>query len=718
MPVVAASAAPPADLSTEEILGQVETAVVALDRDGCLRYANVFASTLLGYENPQCIIGEQFRSLGFDGEDMGKVKNLEQQVHRGRDWEGTLSITRPDTSKFLLKITASPLRASSGSVTGTMITARQHCFIDLYQTEGFVRHLVRRIQMSAWGWEPGKGRWNDVGEPVSYPPGHFCRTAIQRNEVVLIEDVFEGSYPAPTAESLLASKDAGLTSVMAAPLHARGQTLGVISLALSSLTADRDVRHYGPEDRDLFAAIASRVAIAIDNSMLFEEERETAVAFQDSLLPPSKPPVFDGLEVAYRYVPAKPLENRGQGIQTQVGGDWYDIIRLSAGRVGIVIGDVEGRGARAAAIMGQIRSALRAFAQDDKAPADILRRLDEWCQSMKDERDTSGLDWPIVSCIYLIYDPWYRKLTIANAGHMAPLVVTEADLQPMTIEQGVLLGVRGIFPGLPPYREESRDLAAGSTLIFYTDGLVDRRQRADGTGPYSDAEVFGMLSSAVRAVAHEGVEPIVAAAELAVPGQIDDDMAILVIRTSTEDLAVWEMPFTAEPIKVSDARKRAFDTFVKCGMDDDQADLACLLVSEVVTNVVLHTTPPPTPRHELALKANGRTGIPSALEDWIDSPFAGDFSELPGKDGQQAQEFRLRIRKGATRVWVEVLDSDLRLPRIRMAGENDEGGRGLYLVDQIAERWGSRPTEDGKAVWFEMPIKPGQVAPLSAGSRP
>src|SRR5258708_28740282 len=221
VPVVAASAAPPADLSTEEILGQVETAVVALDRDGCLRYANVFASTLLGYENPQCIIGEQFRSLGFDGEYMGKVKNLEQQVHRGRDWEGTLSITRPDTSKFLLKITASPLRASSGSVTGTMLTARQavqlgtkpgfekfglldligarlgstleldvtltgvaqtlvpqfadHCFIDLYQTEGFVRHLVRRIQMSAWGWEPGKGRWNDVGEPVSSPPGRFCR---------------------------------------------------------------------------------------------------------------------------------------------------------------------------------------------------------------------------------------------------------------------------------------------------------------------------------------------------------------------------------------------------------------------------------------------------------------------------------------------------------------------------------------------------------------
>ena len=91
---------------------------------------------------------------------------------------------------------------------------------------------------------------------------------------------------------------------------------------------------------------------------------------------------MDGLEVAYKYVPAKPLETHGQGIQTQVGGDWYDIIPLSAGRVGIVIGDVEGRGARAAAVMGQLRAALRAFAQDDKSPAEILRRLDDWVRAL------------------------------------------------------------------------------------------------------------------------------------------------------------------------------------------------------------------------------------------------------------------------------------------------------------------------------------------------
>ena len=190
-----------------------------------------------------------------------------------------------------------------------------------------------------------------------------------------------------------------------------------MSLALSLLT-DREDRHYGADDRDFLGAIASRIAIAIDNAMLFEEERRTALAFQTSLLPQA-PPVLDGLEVAYKYVPAKPLETHGQGIQTQVGGDWYDIIPLSAGRVGIVIGDVEGRGARAAAIMGQLRAALRAFAQDDKPPAEILRRLDDWCRMLAPAPDSPArlaADPPIVSCTYLVYDAWSRQLSFANAG--------------------------------------------------------------------------------------------------------------------------------------------------------------------------------------------------------------------------------------------------------------------------------------------------------------
>jgi PAS domain S-box-containing protein len=751
-------------LSTDDILGRVETAIIVVDHDGCLRYANEFAASLYGYPDARQLTDVEFRDLGFDEEDLPKVDHLERQACRGKDWEGTLSIRRRDGSTAFLRMTASALRGPAGEVDGTVIMARpavqlgmepgvgmtglldrigqqltstleldqtltgvsetlvpqfaDHCFIDLYESEGLVRHLTRRVHLNARSWEPPDGTWPLVGDRVRYSVGHFCRRAIEDNEVVMIEDIDDQESPAQTWDSYNVNKQVGLTSVIAAPLTARGQRLGVMCLALSSLTP-RDTHHYNIYDRDLFAAIASRVAIAIDNAMLFEEERDTAVAIQKSLLPPSEPPHLDGLEIAYSYVPAEPLSSHAQGIQTQVGGDWYDIIPLSAGRVGIVIGDVEGRGARAAAVMGQLRSALRAFAQDDKAPADILRRLDEWCRAMKDERDDSGLDWPIVSCTYLIYDPWYRKLTIANAGHMSPLIICDGQMQQMEIEEGVLLGVRGIFPGLPPYREESRDLAPGSTLIFYTDGLVDRRQRADGDGKYDDDEVFDMLKSAVEAVASQGIDQIVNAAQQAVPGQIDDDMAILAIRTSQEDLQKWEMPFPAEPIRVSEARKVAFDTFVECGMDDAQADLACLLVSEVVTNVVLHTSVALSPRHDYPFDGAIGSGRTSAMDDWADSPFADDFPGPGGEFGMaQRPEFMLRIRKGQESVWVEVLDSDLRLPRIRMAGENDEGGRGLYLVDQIAERWGSRPTEEGKAVWFEMLIRPASAAALSGGSRP
>ncbi len=320
---------------------------------------------------------------------------------------------------------------------------------------------------------------------------------MSRQDTVVVADLAEEEFPAPSAASLQTCDDLRLTSVMAAPLIARGQLLGVMSLALSMLT-ERDERHYGADDRDFLCAIAGRVAIAIDNSLLFEEERRTALAFQTSLLP-KDPPFVDGLEVAYKYVPAKPLETHGQGIQTQVGGDWYDIIPLSAGRVGIVIGDVEGRGARAAAVMGQLRAALRAFAQDDKSPAEILRRLDDWVRALgppaAESQGFAETDPPTVSCTYLVYDAWSRTLSFSNAGHMPPLIVRGHDVSQLEIrDRGLLLGVRGKgMPGLPTYREEMRYLAPGSTLIFYTDGLVDRRQREDGNGHYSDAEVMQML---------------------------------------------------------------------------------------------------------------------------------------------------------------------------------------------------------------------------------
>jgi PAS domain S-box-containing protein len=733
-------------LGPADILEQLDTAIVVTDRCCNLLYANTHAMMLFGFPgHPAGLTGRSLASLGFEGGDTGRVNDLAAQVLRGRVWEGIFPSRRTDGSRVFVRAQAVPLRPSPREISGIVIMARQasrhgkqyardrirlleriaehlaqslelgvtlrlvaetlvpqfadHCFIDLFQGD----KLVRRALEHSRGWLPEPGTWAEVGEHISYPEGHFCQLALARRDAVVVADLAEHQFPAPSRASLSQADDVGLCSVLAAPLIARGQLLGVMSLALSGLT-DREQRRYTLDDRDFISAIGARIAVAIDNAMLFEEERRTALAFQTTLLP-RDPPMLDGLEVAYKYVPAKPLETHGQGIQTQVGGDWYDIIRLSAGRVGIVIGDVEGRGARAAAIMGQLRAALRAFAQDDKPPAEILRRLDDWCRTLEptsaEAHGFTAADPPIVSCTYLVYDAWARTLSFANAGHEAPLLVTGREVGQMEIEhKGLLLGVRGNgIPGLPTYREETRYLVPGSALVFYTDGLTDRRQRAEGGGHYSDAETLQMLCAAVQEVATESVEAIAEAAERAVPGEIDDDMAIVVIRTSAEDLAVLEQDFAAEPIRVSEARRLAHRTFTGWGMGLDQADLACLLVSEVVTNVVLHAAASPGPRPEFTPDPPLSSG--ASPDDWLCSPLADGFPALAAA----RREFTLRLRRGKNAVWVEVFDPDLRLPRVRSAGENDEGGRGLYLVDQLATRWGSRPTQDGKAVWFEIPIK-------------
>jgi len=743
-------------LPADAVLGQIEAAVVVTDRLSNLLYANAYAAKLFDFPDaPERLVGRSLLSLGFEEEDLGTAAELARQVLRGRAWDGTFASVRSGGSRVFVRAQAVPLRHPSGAIDGIVIIGRQaskrssqqerdrigllerigerlarslelgitlrhvaeslvpqfadHCFIDLFQGE----KLFRRVQINAGGWEAAPGTWAAVGEQINYPEGHFCQQAMARRDPILVSNLVYTEFPAPHAHSLRASEDVGLTSIVAAPLVARGELLGVISLALSRLT-EREESHYDIDDRDFLGAVASRVAVAIDNAMLFEEERRTALAFQTSLLPQVKPS-FDGLDVAWRYVPAKPLETHGQGIQTQVGGDWYDLIPLSAGRVGIVIGDVEGRGARAAAIMGQLRATLRAFAQDDKSPAEILRKLDDWCRTLSTPPSGDGGDFdsPRASCTYLVYDAWSRSLSFANAGHDAPLVVTDGDVAELDIEHhGVLLGVRGTgVAGLPTYREETRILKPGTTLVLYTDGLTDRRQRADGSGHYTEAEARQMLRAAVEGAAGAPAEAIADAAEKAVPGDIDDDMAIVVVSTSRENLASWQATFPAEAIRVSEARRQAQLTFDRWGLPRDQAELACLLVSEVVTNVVLHTAAPVRRRHRMALEpagapagagaGTGLTGVPPA---WDDGDFGDDYPERPKRT------FTLRLRRGAAAIWVEVFDPDMRLPRIRSAGETDEGGRGLYLVDQLAARWGSRPTKDGKAVWFEVPIGPRRDA--------
>ncbi|MGN6791188.1 MAG: PAS domain-containing protein, partial [Streptosporangiaceae bacterium] len=230
----------PFSLTTEEILGQVETAVIVVDHDGSLRYANPFAAHLFGFPDPAHLTDVPFRHLGFHEEDMGKVENLEYQACRGRDWEGTLAMRRPDKSNYFVRMYAAPLRGTAGEVAGTVIMAKEavlvgtssstgrpglldrigerlggslalddtlervadtlvpqfadHCFIDLRTKEG----LVRRVLASAWDWTPSRGRFVAIGELVTYPPNHFCNRAIAQGEKIMIEDLLDEEKPAQT----------------------------------------------------------------------------------------------------------------------------------------------------------------------------------------------------------------------------------------------------------------------------------------------------------------------------------------------------------------------------------------------------------------------------------------------------------------------------------------------------------------------------------------
>jgi serine phosphatase RsbU (regulator of sigma subunit) len=735
-------------LPAEIVLSQAEIGVIVADRAGNVVFSNDYVAKLLRLDGATVsFTGKPLGELGLlpEGEP-GRVDQITRQVLSGISWEDSFAGHRSDGSLLFIREVAVPLRDPSGEIDGIVLviteagrrdslrepdrlrvlerigqrlagsleldaTLRQvaqilvprfadHCFIDLFSGE----KLIRRAAAHAGGWEPPEGTWARVGEAIHYPPGHFMQQAMSRLETIVVPDLQADFYPAPSEQSMAAADQAGLTSVIAAPLYARGELLGGISLALSRLT-DRPDPHYDLSDGDLIGAIASRVAVAIDNAMLFEAERRTALAFQQSLLPDSVPEL-DGLEVAFRYVPAKPLATQGQGIQTQVGGDWYDIIPLAAGRVGLVIGDVEGRGARAAATMGQLRAALRAYAQDEKSPADIMRKLDEWVRSTAPVG--AGGDPPTVSCIYLIYDAWSRELTFANAGHAAPLLAVDGVIRPLEVRhKGVLLGVRGRgIRGLPTYREQTVTLAPGAALVLYTDGLTDRRTRDDGDGHYSEAEAVAMLRDALLAAA-PSADALAVAAENAVPGDIDDDMAILVFRSSPDDLASFQRSFPAEPIMVSEARRLATTTFAAWNMHPDQADLALLLVSEVVTNAVLHASVTPSPagrRFDLELESSLTDVASGGANVGALTPASGLALGAHFAPVYRPREFTMRLRRGAESVWVEVFDPDLRLPRLRTARATDEGGRGLYLVEQLATRWGSRPTADGKAVWFEIPL--------------
>jgi serine phosphatase RsbU (regulator of sigma subunit) len=253
------------------------------------------------------------------------------------------------------------------------------------------------------------------------------------------------------ADAAVLLAEAGVHSYLAVPLIARGEVLGALDLKRF-----RNPLPFDADDVLLASELAARAAVCIDNARWYQQERNTALTLQRSLLP-QKPPPLVGLDVASRYQPA--------GAAGEVGGDWFDILPLAGDRTALVVGDVMGSGINAATAMGQLRTATRTLSVLDLDPAQVLRHLDEV---------TIGLESPyIATCLYALHDPHRGQCTIATAGHLPPVLVRPGK-PPRLLElpTGAPLGVGGV-----PFRAVTLSLDPDDRLVLYTDGLVETRDQ-------------------------------------------------------------------------------------------------------------------------------------------------------------------------------------------------------------------------------------------------
>lgn len=446
------------------------------------------------------------------------------------------------------------------------------------------------------------------------------------------EDEWIAYSPGSSAAAALAGgrtrgeeSDGGRPCALYVPLRARGRVLGVVGLRRGNGSVA-----YEPADVSLAEEIVSRAALALDNVRLYDEARATSVALQRYLLPTAQPQVT-GVDTAHRYLPG----SRDVG----VGGDWFDVIPLSCGRVAFVIGDVMGRGLRAAAAMGQLRTAVRTLAVLDHLPEDVLRHLDDLAQGTDQVQ--------LATCVYAVFDPVERSLSYATAGHPPP-VLRGPDGATTLLPQpsGAPLGVGGVA-----FEGATVPVADGSRLLLYTDGLVESREVDLGDGLMLLEQTFARCSGPLDPVCDQLLE------STGRGDSYDDDVALLVAELSgleSDRVATWRMPGGVESVGVSRAWVR--ERLEGWGLPS-LVELAELLVSELVTNALRH--------------ASGPIQLTVLLLDEI--------------------------------VTLAVRDAETPLPRLRRVGDGDEGGRGLQLVATLASRWGARPTAGGKVVWCDLP---------------
>ncbi len=482
--------------------------------------------------------------------------------------------------------------------------------------------VVRRvaiIDQSSAGWEsavpegelltlPNQDTMPRLGDPVLVPVVDAAMAA----------DV-AADLGVPALGRLLAGH-----SLILAPLTARGTVLGRICFLRSPGHRPFDTR-----DAVTAAELAARGAVHLDNARLHRLESRAAATLQRSMMP-TRPPRIPGVRVAHHYMPGDR--------QAQVGGDWFDAIRLPGGRVALIVGDVMGHGLQAAAVMGQFRTAVITMAALDLPPAQLLRHLDDLAQRL-------GTDH-LATCVYAVYDPIRRTLTLANAGHIPPVLAGhDGRGELLRIPGGAPIGVGGV-----PFETVEIPAPDGSWLVLCTDGLVEVR------GQGIDA---GLAALCAHVIEPQQTPEDVCAQILARVHSEDrrDDVALLVARfdgIAPQDVARWRLRL--EHGEVARARDVTRRQLADWGLHR-LSDTAELLVSELVTNAIRAAS------YEVELRM-------------------------------------MRVGK----LLVEVSDDNHNLPQLQRAEAGDVRGRGLALVSHMARRWGTSRKVVGKVVWFELTL--------------
>ncbi|MFJ3921526.1 SpoIIE family protein phosphatase [Streptomyces sp. NPDC090022] len=496
-------------------------------------------------------------------------------------------------------------------------------------TMGMVMGLVEagRVHLVAEGPEgsfvPGT-RYTRIDE--NYPMSEVVRSLQPR---FMDAEEFAQSYPALWAKITYMR----ISAAAYLPLIAQARPIGAIGL----LYQDRD--GFTQDERNLLVALGSSIAQSLQRAMLLEQEHDIAEGLQQAMLP-RRIPTVPGAEIAVRY--------RSARLGRDIGGDWYDVIPLPGGRVGAVIGDVQGHDTHAAAVMGQLRIVLRAYAAEGHSPSTVMARASVFLHELDTDR--------FATCTYAEADLSTGVLQLVRAGHIDPLLRTRTgDCRRLPVEGGMPLGVSAEF-GRLEYPVTTVELDPGEALLMCTDGLVEQ--------PGADLDDgIRLLTTLVR----DGPAELQHLADR-LCGAIDerggdDDMALLLLRRRAEDVPqfggrIQQHVAPGDPEALVSAR-HMIGAAVRAWGARDRADEIELVADELIVNALMHT----------------------------DGPAIVTLRVLTGP------ERRLRV---------EVEDRSSALPRRRVAGESGVSGRGLMLVDRLADVWGVEPRGGGKCVWCEF----------------